>query len=77
MIQVQQRLFGIGAQLRDDLDGLSSCGSLKTAPPAKARSSKINDKIIAVDHEPIVGMELSEAVELIRALKALMSCLQS
>jgi len=27
---------------------------------------KVGDKIVAVDHEPIVGMEISEAVQLIR-----------
>src|SRR3990167_1188715 len=66
IIQVQQRLFGIGAQLRDDLDGLSVTRILENSPASQSAKLKINDKIIAVDHEPVVGMEIGEAVELIR-----------
>lgn len=69
MIQVQQRLFGIGAQLRDDLDGLSVIRIIENSPASLNNKIKINDKIIAVDHEPVVGMEISEAVELIRGEK--------
>ncbi len=69
MIQVQQRLFGIGAQLRDDLDGLSVVRIIENSPASLNNKLKINDKIIAVDHEPVVGMEISEAVELIRGEK--------
>jgi len=66
MIQVQQRLFGIGAQLRDDLDGLSVIRILENSPASQSNKLRINDKIIAVDHEPVVGLDISEAVELIR-----------
>lgn len=69
MIQVQQRLFGIGAQLRDDLDGLSVVRIIENSPASQHNKLKINDKIIAVDHEPVVGMEITEAVELIRGEK--------
>ncbi len=69
MIQVQQRLFGIGAQLRDDLDGLSVMRILENSPASQSMKLKINDKIIAVDEEPIVGMEITEAVEHIRGEK--------
>jgi len=67
MIQVQQRLFGIGAQLRDDLDGLSVIRIFDNSPASN--KLKINDKIIAVGGEPIVGMDIVEAVELIRGEK--------
>jgi len=67
MIQVQQRLFGIGAQLRDDLDGLSVIRIFDNSPASN--KLKINDKIIAVSGEPIVGMDIVEAVELIRGEK--------
>ncbi len=67
MIQVQQRLFGIGALLHDDLDGLSVIRIIENSPAS--HKLKINDKIIAVDHEPVIGMEISEAVELIRGEK--------
>ncbi len=66
MIQVQQRLFGIGAQLRDDLDGLTVVRILENGPAQKSMKLKSNDKIIAVNGEPIIGMDITEAVELIR-----------
>lgn len=66
MIQVQQRLFGIGAQLRDDLNGFTIVRIVEGGPAFLNNKLKIGDKIIAVDHEPVVGMEITEAVELIR-----------
>jgi len=66
MIQVQQRLFGIGAQLRDDLNGFSIVRIVEGGPASLGNKLKVGDKIIAVDHEPVVGMEITEAVELIR-----------
>ena len=69
MIQVQQRLFGIGAQLRDNLDGLSIIRILENSPASQSNKLKINDKIIAVNGEPIVGMDITEADDLIRGEK--------
>ena len=69
MIQVQQRLFGIGAQLRDNLDGFSVMRILENSPASQSSKLKINDKIIAVNHEPIVGLDITEAVDLIRGEK--------
>jgi carboxyl-terminal processing protease len=69
MIQVQQRLFGIGAQLRDDLDGLSVIRIFENSPASQNNKLKINDKIIAVQDEAIVGMDIIEAVEMIRGEK--------
>jgi carboxyl-terminal processing protease len=69
MIQVQQRLFGIGAQLKDTLDGLSIVRILENSPASQCQKIKINDKIISVDDEPIVGMDIVEAVDLIRGEK--------
>jgi carboxyl-terminal processing protease len=69
MIQVQQRLFGIGAQLRDNLDGLSVVRILENSPASQNNKLKINDRIIAVDGEPIVGLDITDAVELIRGEK--------
>lgn len=69
MIQVQQRLFGIGAQLHDDLDGLLVKRILENSPASQSNKIKINDKIIAVNHEPVVGLDITEAVELIRGEK--------
>ena len=66
MIQVQQRLFGIGAQLRDDLNGLTIVRLLEGGPALQGNKLKVGDRIIAVDREPIVGLDIVEAVELIR-----------
>lgn len=66
MIQVQQKLFGIGAQLRDDLNGFTIVRLLDDGPASKGNKLKAGDRIIAVNNEPVVGMEITEAVELIR-----------
>lgn len=66
MIQVQQRLFGIGAQLRDDLIGLTVVHILEKSPASLPDKLKIGDRIVAVNNEPIVGLDIIEAVELIR-----------
>ncbi|NGX59693.1 MAG: Tail-specific protease [Chlamydiae bacterium] len=69
MIQVQQRLFGIGAQLRDDLNGFTLVRLLEGGPAKEGNKLRVNDRIIAVNHEPVVGMDIIEAVELIRGPK--------
>lgn len=66
MIQVQQKLYGIGAQLRDDLNGFTIVRILEGSPAGMENKLKIGDKIIAVNNEPVVGMDITEAVELIR-----------
>jgi carboxyl-terminal processing protease len=76
MMQVQQRLFGIGALLRDDLDGLSIIRIMENSPASQSNRLRINDKIIAVNNEPIVGMDITEAVDLIRGEKGTPVCLK-
>lgn len=66
MIQVQQRLFGIGAQLRDDLNGFTLIRILDDSPALVDNKLKVGDRIIAVNSEPVVGMDILEAVQLIR-----------
>ncbi|MDR2539889.1 MAG: PDZ domain-containing protein [Chlamydiales bacterium] len=66
MIQLQQCLFGIGAQLRDDLNGLTVVHILEKSPASLPDKLKIGDRIIAVNGEPIIGLEITEAVGLIR-----------
>jgi carboxyl-terminal processing protease len=68
MIQVQQRLFGIGAQLKDTMNGFSVMRILENSPASQSKL-KVNDRIIAVDQEPVVGMDIVEAVDLIRGGK--------
>jgi carboxyl-terminal processing protease len=66
MIQVQQRLFGIGAQLRDDLDGFTIVRILENSPVSHNGEVQVGDRIIAVNKEPVVGLDITEAVEFIR-----------
>ena len=66
MINVQQKLFGIGVQLRDDINGFTVIKILDGGPAAKCKLLKAKDRIIAVDGEPVVGMDISDAVQLIR-----------
>lgn len=66
MITVQQRLLGIGAQLRDDLNGFTVVKIIEGGPAALGKELKTKDRIIAVDGEPVVGMDITNAVELIR-----------
>jgi carboxyl-terminal processing protease len=66
MMQVQQKLYGIGAHLRDDLNGLVIIRLLEGGPASVSNKLKVGDKIIAVNKEPILGMDISEAVDLIR-----------
>jgi carboxyl-terminal processing protease len=65
MINVQQRLFGIGAQLRDDLNGFTIVKIIEGSPAGHSKL-KVKDRVIAVNGEPVVGMDITEAVELIR-----------
>lgn len=66
MINVQQRLFGIGAQLRDDLNGFTIVKMVEGGPAALGKELKLKDRIIAVNGEPVVGMDIVDAVDLIR-----------
>lgn len=65
MINVQQRLSGIGAQLRDDINGFTIVKIVEGGPAAHSEL-KVKDRIIAVNGEPVVGMDILDAVELIR-----------
>lgn len=66
MINVQKRLFGIGAQLRDDLNGFTIVKIIEGGPAGNSKEFKVKDRIIAVNGEPVVGMDIVNAVDLIR-----------
>lgn len=66
MIQVQQRLFGVGAKLCDDLNGFTVVQIIENGPASKNSDLREKDRIIAIDSEPVVGLEINDAVELIR-----------
>lgn len=65
IVQVQQRLSGIGVGLRDDINGFTVVKIIEGSPASKT-SLRINDRIVAINGEPIVGMELVDAVTHIR-----------
>ena len=65
MMQVQQKLSGIGAQLRDNLNGFMIMHVIDGSP-AKLANLKTGDRIIAVNSEPVIGLDITEAVEMIR-----------
>lgn len=69
LIGVQQRLFGIGAALRDDLNGFTIVKIVPGGPAETSGVLKVKDRIIAVNGEPVVGLDITEAVELIRGEK--------
>ena len=66
LLSVQQRLLGIGVQLRDDIDGFSIIKFVEGSPAELSGELRLKDKIIAVDREPVVGMDAGDVVELIR-----------
>jgi carboxyl-terminal processing protease len=66
MIGVQQSLFGIGAQLRDDINGFSIVKMVDGGPALLGKELKAKDRIIAVNNEPVVGMDITDVVGLIR-----------
>ncbi len=66
MMAIQQRLFGIGAQLRDDINGFTITKLVEGGPAAESKLLKAKDKIVAVDGEPVVGMDINDVVDLIR-----------
>jgi carboxyl-terminal processing protease len=66
LINVQQRLSGIGAQLRDDINGFTVIKVIEGGPAALGKKLKAKDRIIAVNGEPVVGMDIIDAVDLIR-----------
>ncbi len=66
MIHVQQRLFGIGIQLRDDLTGFTIVKVLENGPAHQQNKLQEGDRILTIDDEPLIGMDLLDVVDLIR-----------
>ncbi len=66
LTSVQQRLSGIGVQLRDDVDGFTITKIIEGGPADMGHELKLKDKIIAIDHEPVLGLDGLEVVERIR-----------
>ena len=66
LISMQQRLFGIGILMRDDADGFSVIKVVEGGPADRQKSLQLGDKIVAVNGEPVIGLDITEVVEMIR-----------
>lgn len=66
LVGMQQHLFGIGVLLRDDADGFSVVKIVEGGPAERQGGLMLGDKIIAVDNEPVIGLDVLEVVEMIR-----------
>ncbi len=66
LIGMQQRLFGIGILLRDDIDGFSVIKLVEGGPADRQKGLELGDKIIAVNNEPVIGLDMMDVVEMIR-----------
>jgi carboxyl-terminal processing protease len=66
VVGMQQRLFGIGVLLRDDIDGFSVIKLVEGGPAVRQKGLELGDKIIAVDEEPVIGLDIMDVVEMIR-----------
>jgi len=66
VISVQQKLCGIGVLFRDEIDGFTVLQLVEGGPAERQGQLKVHDKVIAVDKEPIIGVDLYEVVEMIR-----------
>lgn len=66
LIAVQQRLTGVGIQLRDDIDGFTIIKVIEGGPGEISGDVRLGDKIIAINREPIIGLDSIDVVEMIR-----------
>lgn len=66
LVSVQQRLSGIGVQLQDDVDGYTVTKIIEGGPADLGHELRVKDKIIAINREPVLGLDGLEVVELIR-----------
>lgn len=76
LIGMQQRLFGVGILLRDDIDGFSVIQLVEGGPAAKQKGLEVGDKIIAVNNEPVIGLDMMDVVEMVRGEPGSKVCLK-
>ncbi len=63
---IQQRLVGIGVQLRDDVDGFTIVKMVEGGPAEVSKEIKVKDKIIGINGEPVIGLDDAEVIDMIR-----------
>lgn len=65
-IQLQQRLYGIGVQLREGIDGFTIVQVIEGGPSEAQGEIRANDRVVAVNGETVVGMDINDFVRLVR-----------
>lgn len=66
MQQVQQRMFGVGVKLIDNVTGFKILELIDGGPAKQQGDLQVDDQIVAVNGEPVVGMDIHQAVQLIQ-----------
>lgn len=66
LIQVQQRLFGIGAQFKDVIDGFEITNIIDEGPAKNCGLVNVGDKIVAVNNQSVIGMDIVDVAKMIR-----------
>lgn len=66
MMQIQQKLLGIGVALTDDLTGFKIMEVIDGGPVDVQGGVQKDDLIVAVDDEIVVGMDINQAIQKIR-----------
>lgn len=66
LISMQQRLFGIGVLLRDDTNGFTVIKIVEGGPAERQGGLILGDKIIAVNNESVIGLDMLDVVEIVR-----------
>ncbi len=66
IIDLQQRLSGIGVQMRDSLNGFSIVRVIEGGPADMEGNLKAKDLIVGVDGTSVIGLDITDAVQYIR-----------
>lgn len=64
--QLQKRLYGIGVQMRDDLNGFKVVRIVEGGPAYVQGKLRNGDLIVGVNGEPVVGLDILDVVQLVR-----------
>jgi carboxyl-terminal processing protease len=64
--QLQKRLYGIGVQMHDNLNGFKVVRIVEGGPAHRQDKLRIGDIIVSVNGEPVVGRGITDVVKLVR-----------
>lgn len=66
VMDLQQRLVGIGVQMRDNLNGFTVVRVIEGGPAHSQGSLRADDLIVAVDGDSVMGLDIQDAVQRMR-----------